>query len=74
MRIRWEENTLTWVLVFIVLSHGEVHAEYMSTHDTMTDCFNQRELLASQTGGTYPGNFAKGMQAICIHTELVHAE
>jgi len=65
---------MTWVLVFIVLSHGEVHAEYMGTHDSMTECFQARELLASQTGGTYPGNYAKGMQAICVHTELVHAE
>jgi hypothetical protein len=65
---------LTWVLVFIVLSYGEVNAEYISTHDTMMDCFKHRELLASQTGGEYPGHYAKGMQGICIHTELVHAE
>lgn len=65
---------MTWVLVFIVLSYGEVNAEYISTHDTMMDCFKHRELLASQTGGTYPGHYAKGMQAICVHTELVHAE
>ncbi len=65
---------MTWVLVFIVLSHGEVNAEYMSTHDSMTECFTARDLLASQTGGTYPGNYAKGMQAVCIHTPLVHAE
>ena len=65
---------MTWVLVFIVLSHGEVHAEYMSTHDTMTNCFEARELLASQAGGTVSGNYPKGMQAVCIHTPLVHAE
>ena len=65
---------MTWVLVFIVLSHGEVDAQHMGTYDSMTSCFTARELLASQTGGKYPGNYAKGMQAICVHTELVHAE
>ena len=65
---------MTWVLVFIVLSHGEVDAQHMGTYDSMTSCFTARELLASQTGGTYPGNYATGMQAICVHTELVHAE
>ena len=64
---------MTWVLVFIVLFDGGVHAEYMGTHDTMTDCFEARELLASQAGGTV-GNYPKGMQAICIHTPTVHAE
>jgi hypothetical protein len=65
---------MVWVLVFVVLSHGEVHADYVSTHDQMSECFSARESLATSTGGTQSGQFPKGQQAVCVHTPLVHAE
>jgi hypothetical protein len=54
-----------WILVYVLLVNQTPFARAMSIHDTMSECFQARDVLALQQGRE-DGHFPKGSQAVCI--------
>ncbi len=54
-----------WTLVFIYFFEVTPYVELVSTHTSMTECFQARESL-SEFHGKGGGYFKEGTQAICI--------
>ena len=55
-----------WTLVFIYFFEVTPYVELVSTHTSMTECFQARESLSKEVGkGT--GYFKAEQQAICIN-------
>lgn len=54
-----------WVLVFIYFYETVPYVELVTTHETMTECFQAREAL-SNVVGKGGGYYKLGQQALCI--------
>jgi hypothetical protein len=54
-----------WALVFVYFYDAVPYVEFVSGHDTMTECFYAREALADEVGKGF-GYFKAGQQALCI--------
>ena len=54
-----------WALVFIYFYDTIPYAEYVTSHPTMTECFQAREALSNEVGKG-AGYFKSGQQALCI--------
>ncbi len=55
-----------WTLVFIYFYDATPYVELVSTHTSMTECFQSREAL-SEFHGKGGGYFKPEQQAICIN-------
>jgi len=55
-----------WILVFIYFYDATPYVEKVTSHLTMSECFEAREALAIEVGKT-PGYFKSGQQAVCIN-------
>jgi hypothetical protein len=54
-----------WVLVFIYFYETVPYVELVTTHETMTECFQAREALSNAVGKG-GGYYKLGQQALCI--------
>ena len=59
---------MNWILVFIVISGGEVKSTIAGSYQSIYECFETREQLAVTAGGKN-GYYPPNMQAICVKTE-----
>lgn len=55
-----------WVLVFVYLYGQDAHGMTHSVHNSLSDCFVARDILAAEQGGPSYGQFPLGQQALCI--------
>jgi hypothetical protein len=55
-----------WVLVFIYFYEARPYVETYDTYNSMSECFEGRDTLASDVGKG-DGYFKKGQQAVCIN-------
>jgi hypothetical protein len=55
-----------WVLVFIYFYEARQYVETYDTYNSMSECFEGRDTLASDVGKG-DGYFKKGQQAVCIN-------
>lgn len=60
---------MKWVLVYIVLSNGEITATNHGMHDSMNDCFMARDELKLEI--SYTQYFPLNSQAVCINTKEI---
>jgi hypothetical protein len=54
-----------WSLVFIMFIEGKLQSQLINTYETMYDCFDARETLSFDVGGS-EGYFPPDLQAICV--------
>ena len=59
-----------WSLVLIVFLAGTPEATFMGNYNSIYDCFEDREYLSVDVGGS-DGYFPSGMQAVCIYRDDV---
>ncbi len=57
-----------WVLVFIYFYDSAPYVETYDVYDSMSECFNGRDILASDVGKG-DGYFKAGQQAVCINLQ-----
>ena len=57
-----------WALVFIYFYGTVPYVELVTTHETMTECFQAREALSNEVGKG-GGYYKLGQQALCIEQE-----